>query len=164
MRKPPMVEQRHGAELHAIAGIERTGGVEAAVAQPLDAKAPGQRPMARQPRSLADGELDLRPLPRRMGGRGRRRVIEQAGDRALGTVCAAAPRSDPTVSELPPAPGLSWVSARITGRRAPAASRMASRTASSGCKMRAGEIRLRLGHGRRQIGRRRGRPRAWFSP
>src|SRR5258708_11520859 len=37
---------RHGAELHAIAGIEGARGVETAIAQPPDAKAPRHRPMA----------------------------------------------------------------------------------------------------------------------
>ena len=51
---------------------------------------------------------------------------------ARSTPAATRARSMPVVSLLPPAPGLSWVSAITTGFEAPADSRTASATASSG--------------------------------
>src|SRR6202521_6341920 len=51
-------------------------------------------------------------------------------------------RSLPVVSESPPAPGLSWVSAMMTGLLAVLASSIARRTPSSGGEKRAREIAL----------------------
>ena len=145
-RRRAGAQQRHRPEIHPVAAIHRPGRGEPAVAEAQHLEVADQRPHAAGPVAAAERQpVQDRPLARARVRRRRPRVAQQRQQRALGPRPRSAPRAGRSYRALPPPPGLSCVSARMTGR--PPSRRIAWATASAGVPQPAGEARLGRGEG-----------------
>ena len=113
------------------AAIHRPGAGEVAAAEPHDPPLGLDRRLAGITDLGADAASSSAPSPASAASAAASgsTIMPITAPSAFAAISA---RSSPTVSELPPAPGLSWMSARTTGFVALRASRSASATASSG--------------------------------
>src|SRR5947208_2466188 len=123
--------QRHRPDTELGAAIHRAAAGEHAAAEPHHPPSRLDRHLAGIADLGADLAIEQRPSPAAVA------ASAAAGSTIMPITaplarCAISARNSPTVSDVPPAPGLSWMSARMTGFVAPFDRRSASVTAASG--------------------------------